>query len=299
MPIQTKNKRKDYSIPVSLGLLGTGYGLSRLGKTMFSPADEANALQAGAFLDTIKSLPEEEKMPEYVKRMTDGVKTKLWGYSPVDVMKAFRTYLPEMITGKGHKWDATKDDQGIEASAHHYDFFSRGPLEAFREMIPGAGAAAYPNKSNDAVAKTMVSYDKAIKDIAEKYDLKEIPSTRDKELNGPSYSTEDQKRIYANMLPEIKENNPELYGELQDELKTQGSTAEKNYQGYSGLINTVLGARNKLLIAGTAATVGGLGILGLWAVKKYRALEREKDKTKYKKPVSIDLPVAGANFSFH
>lgn len=301
MPIQIKHKakRKDYSVPVSLGLLGTGYGLSRLGKTMFSPVDEANALQAGAFLDTIKSLPEEQKMPEYIKRMTEGVKTKLWGYRPVEVMKAVRTYLPEMIIGKGHKWDPTKDDQGIEASAHHYDFFSRGPLEAFREMIPGAGAASYPDKSNETVAKTMVSYNKAIKDIAEKYNLKEIPSTRDKVLNGPSYSAEDQKRIYANMLPEIKENNPELYSELQDELKTQGSTAEKNYQGYSGIVNTMLGVKDKLLIAGTAATVGGLGVLGLWAVKKYREREREKDKTKYKKPVSIDLPVAGANLSFH
>ena len=310
MPIQIKPKakRKDYSVPVSLGLLGTGYGLSRLGKTMFSPEGEADALQGASYLNTLKSLPDEQKLPEYVNRMTKAVNTKLWDrYGVIDLMKGIRTYLPEMIIGKGHKWDATKNEQGFDRSSMHYQSFMNGPLDALREMTEwgeGKGKDNYTDKDNYINKDTFGTpstgdlFDKRVKQIAEANKYEPLPSSRPKH-EGVLYNKKDQEVIAKTLVNSPKEIDPAFHNRITSDWKAMAKTVEDGYAGYGGTVNSLLGVKDKLLIAGTAATVGGLGVLGLWAVKKYREREREKDKTKYKKPVSIDLPVAGANLSFH
>ena len=310
-----KKKEKEmgnYSLPIGLGLTGAGYGLMRAGNTMISPRDEALMRQATGYVDEIQNALPVDRPELYVDRMVPASQSKVWGrYGVIDISKAIRVGAQKILGTnfgapvpkrdgvmgmvdmlRAHPWD--------EHSGDHYKIFGLGRVPAYRHELPAgtgwrspADGGITPDPKTDYTNQQDAekAFDEVRDRTAKEMGVKPIGTSPE---SGDYYSPSDDTKVYVNLKDNIKKWDPRLESTINKLKENLGEGLGAGAAGYAGIANAAIGVRNKLQIAGAAAGVTGLGLLGWWAWRKAHHKKNQMEGKKAPGPTTINLPIGAS-----
>lgn len=284
---ERKKKKNDYSVPVALGLTGAGVGLMTARNEMFSARDAAQFSQANGFLDEMASpIPPQQKVDLYINRMGDAARGKIWGYTPMQAMKAIRS-LPEWIIGSGNQW------KGDDISGRHYDLFSKGPISSYREEIPeGYGYDSISKKQVFTPAaddltrdETLSRFDSAVSSLSHRLGVNQ---PLDKMV------LTDQQKVYSALRDHVSKEDPQLSKTLNRLESNTAPLLARNMAGYSRTVDNAFSLREGLRGVGAVATGAGAALGSYWLWRKFKHYQAERGGKKIN-PITINLPIGNAS----